>query len=117
MPGFSQWEQTRLSRLLLAHRGKLTKIEDLPERSADWALIFALRLSALFYLSRRDFALPPLACKASKGGFQVTLPRAWLEEHPLTEAALETETEEWRAVGVKLEVRSLAKEERPVLAS
>jgi exopolyphosphatase/guanosine-5'-triphosphate,3'-diphosphate pyrophosphatase len=117
MPGFSQWEQARLSRLVLAHRGKLTKIEDLPERSADWELIFALRLSALFYLSRRDSALPALACKASKSGFQVALPRGWLEEHPLTEAALETEMDEWRALGVKLEVRSLAKEERAVLAS
>ena len=116
MPGFSQWEQARLSRLLLAHRGKLTKIDDLPERSADWELIFALRLSALFYLSRRDIALPALACKASKSGFLVSLPRAWLEEHPLTEAALEAETDEWRALGVKLEVKATAKEERPALA-
>jgi len=58
MPGFSQKEQARLSRLVLAHRGKLTKIEDLPEQSADWALIFALSLAALFNLSRRDLALP-----------------------------------------------------------
>lgn len=117
MPGFSQWEQARLSRLLLAHRGKLTKIEDLPERSADWELIFALRLSALFYLSRRDIELPALACKASRSGFQVSLPRGWLEEHPLTEAALEAETDEWRAVGVRVELRSSAKEERPALAA
>jgi len=116
MPGFSQMEQDRLARLVLAHRGKLTKIEDLPERSADWGMIFALRLSALLYLSRRDIALPPLACKASRGGFQVALPRGWLEEHPMTEAALENETDEWRALGVRLEVRSLAKEERPALA-
>ncbi len=117
MPGFSQSEQVRLSRLVLAHRGKLKKLEDLPERSDDWALIFAMRLAVLFHLSRRDAVLPELACKASKGGFQVALPRAWLEEHPMTEAALEQETDEWRAVGVKLEVRSLAKEERPALAS
>src|SRR5437879_11624209 len=38
MPGFSQKEQARLSRLVLAHRGKLNKLADLPERSADWAL-------------------------------------------------------------------------------
>ncbi len=115
MPGFSQKEQARLSRLVLAHRGKLTKIEDLPEQSADWALIFALRLAALFNLIRRDLALPIPACKASKSGFQLTLQRAWLEEHPMTEGALENETEEWRALGVKLELRSSAKEERPAL--
>jgi exopolyphosphatase/guanosine-5'-triphosphate,3'-diphosphate pyrophosphatase len=116
MPGFSQQEQDRLSRLVLAHRGKLTKLEDLPERSADWALIFALRLAALLCLSRRDLALPAPACKSSKSGFQLALPRGWLEEHPMTEAALEREAETWRAVGVKLEVRAIVKEDRPALA-
>jgi exopolyphosphatase/guanosine-5'-triphosphate,3'-diphosphate pyrophosphatase len=106
MPGFSQKEQERLSRLVLAHRGKLTKLEDLPEREADWALIFALRLSVLFCLSRRDLAPPAPTCKSSKSGFQLALPPAWLEEHPMTEAALENETEAWRALDVKLEVRS-----------
>jgi exopolyphosphatase/guanosine-5'-triphosphate,3'-diphosphate pyrophosphatase len=117
MPGFSQKEQERLSRLVLAHRGKLSKLDDLPERSADWELIFALRLAALFCLSRRELAPPALTCKSSKSGFQLTLPRAWLEEHPMTEAALEQETEEWRALDVKLEVRSLAREDRIASAS
>jgi len=48
---FSQKEQARLSRLVLAHRGKLTKIDDLPEQSDRWALIFALRLAALCSIS------------------------------------------------------------------
>ena len=116
MPGFSQKEQSRLSRLVLAHRGKLAKIGDLSETSAEWALIVALRLAVLFHLSRRDAKLPAPACKASKNGFHLTLPRAWLEEHALTEAALEEETEQWRSVGVKLELRALVKEERTALA-
>ncbi|MGB7540783.1 MAG: Ppx/GppA phosphatase family protein [Burkholderiales bacterium] len=111
MPGFSQWEQSRLSRLVLAHRGKLAKLEGLPEQSADWGLIFALRLSALFCRSRRDIALSGLVCKATKGGFQVALPRAWLEEHPLTEAALEAESDEWRSLGVRFEVRALSRDD------
>jgi exopolyphosphatase/guanosine-5'-triphosphate,3'-diphosphate pyrophosphatase len=117
MPGFSQKEQSRLSRLVLAHRGKLSKIADLPESSSEWALIFALRLAVLFHQSRRDIKLPSPGCRASKNGFQLTLPRAWLEEHAMTEAALEEETEQWRSVGVKLEVRSLAKEERAAVTS
>jgi exopolyphosphatase / guanosine-5'-triphosphate,3'-diphosphate pyrophosphatase len=104
MPGFSQKEQSRLSRLVLAHRGKLSKIADLPESSSEWSLIFALRLAVLFHQSRRDIKLPSPVCKASKNGFQLTLPRAWLEEHAMTEAALEEETEQWRSVGVKLEL-------------
>ena len=117
MPGFSQKEQERLSRLVLAHRGKLTKLDELPERSADWELIFALRLAALFCLSRRELGPPALTCKSSKNGFQLTLPRVWLDEHPMTEAALEQETEEWGALGVKLEVRPLAREDRVASAS
>jgi len=117
MPGFSQQEQHRLSRLVLAHRGKLTKLEDLLEREADWTLMFALRLAALFCLSRRDLELPALVCKSSKNGFQLALPRAWLEEHPMTEAALDSEAAQWRSVGMKLEMRSLVKEDRPALAS
>src|SRR5258706_11512143 len=115
MPAFPKQERARLRWRALAPRGKPTKIEDLPEQSADWALIFALRLAALFNLSRRDLALPVPACKASKSGFQLTLQRAWLEEHPMTEGALESETEEWRALGVKLELRSSATEDRPAL--
>jgi hypothetical protein len=34
----------------------------------------------------------------------------------MTEGALENETEEWRALGVKLELRSSDKEEHPALA-
>jgi exopolyphosphatase/guanosine-5'-triphosphate,3'-diphosphate pyrophosphatase len=117
MPGFSQKEQARLARLLLAHRRKLAKVDDLPDLGGDWALIFALRLAALFCRSRRDLPMPPLACKASKGGFQLALPRAWLDEHPMTEAALENETEEWRSVGVRLEVRPLVREVRTAVAS
>src|SRR5258708_8871878 len=117
MPGFSQKEQARLSRLVLAHRGKLTKIEDLPEQSADWALIFALRLAALFNLSRRDLALPIPACTASKSGFQLTLQRARLADHPMTEGALENETEEWRALGGKHQVASLPQRTAPGLPS
>jgi exopolyphosphatase/guanosine-5'-triphosphate,3'-diphosphate pyrophosphatase len=108
MPGFSQMEQARLSRLVLAHRGKLSKLEGLPARSGDWPLILALRLGALFYLSRSDIALPPIGCRATDSGFQLAIERAWLEQHPLTEAALENESDEWRSLGMKLEIRAAA---------
>jgi exopolyphosphatase/guanosine-5'-triphosphate,3'-diphosphate pyrophosphatase len=107
MPGFSRDEQARLARLVLAHRGKLSKIEGLPAHSPDWAMIFALRLAALLYLSRGDISLPPLACKTTDAGYQVALPRSWLEEHPLTEAALQEEAGEWRTQGIRMEVRGL----------
>ena len=108
MPGFSRDEQARLARLVLAHRGKLTKVEGLSARSSDWALIFALRLAALFYLARSDIALPRIACRATDSGFQLGVERGWLEEHPLSEAAIESEADEWRSLGMRIDVLVLA---------
>ena len=114
MPGFSRDEQARLARLVLAHRGKLAKIEGLPAKSSDWANIFALRLAALLCRSRGDIVLPRFSCRTTDAGYQMSLPRAWLEEHPLTEAVLEEESAEWRALGIRFEVRGVngAVEER-----
>jgi exopolyphosphatase/guanosine-5'-triphosphate,3'-diphosphate pyrophosphatase len=104
MPGFSQREQARLSLIVLAHRGKLSKLESLTEDSAEWPLIFALRLAALLYRNRAEAAPPQLACRMTDSGFEVSLPRDWLEQHPLTESALEDEADEWRTLGRRLEV-------------
>jgi exopolyphosphatase / guanosine-5'-triphosphate,3'-diphosphate pyrophosphatase len=114
MPGFSRDEQARLARLVLAHRGKLTKLEALSARSADWSLIFALRLAVLFYVARKDLALPRVACRATDSGFQLGVERGWLDEHPLTEAALEAEADEWRSLGMRLEIRALSDEKSKV---
>lgn len=107
MPGFSRDEQARLARLVLAHRGKLSKLDGLAAHSPDWSMIFALRLAVLLHLSRGDIALPPLSCKATDAGYQVALPRGWLEAHPLTEAALQEEAGEWRTQGMRMELRVL----------
>ncbi|MCX7893985.1 MAG: exopolyphosphatase [Burkholderiales bacterium] len=108
MPGFSQADQQRLARVVLAHRGKLTKLESLPMRSADWDLIFAMRIAALFHRSRVDVALPPLGCRETDSGFQLLIPSAWLESHPLTAAALESEEDDWKALGMRLDVKGVA---------
>ncbi|OGA13283.1 MAG: exopolyphosphatase [Betaproteobacteria bacterium RIFCSPLOWO2_02_FULL_65_20] len=110
MPGYSRDEQARLARLVLAHRGKLAKLEALPARSSDWSLIFALRLAVLFYQARSDIALPRIACRATDSGFALGVERRWLDEHPLTEAALEAEADEWHSQGMRLEIRALAEE-------
>ncbi len=110
MPGFSKDEQARLARIVLAHRGKLAKIEGLPARSPDWALVFCLRVAALLCRSRVDVPMPRLGARSTDSGFQLALAAGWLDEHPLTAAALEAEAEDWRAVGLKFDVRSLAAE-------
>ena len=110
MPGFSQMEQLRLSRVVLAHRGKLAKLEGLEPGSPDWDLIFCLRTAVLFYRSRTNFVLPAMACKATGAGYQLSLPQGWLDEHPLTAAALEAEMDEWRGVGLRLEIKEWSEE-------
>jgi exopolyphosphatase/guanosine-5'-triphosphate,3'-diphosphate pyrophosphatase len=114
MPGFSQRDQRRLARLVLAHRGKLSKgeLEELASDSPDWAMIFALRTAALFIRSRGDVDPPEIGCRAVESGFRLSLPAAWLEAHPLTEAALERDADEWRAVGLKLELVRTAEKAR-----
>ena len=107
MPGFSKDEQARLARVVLAHRGKLAKIEGLPARSPDWALVFCLRVAALVYRSRVELPVPRLAARATDSGFQLAVAGNWLDEHPLTAAALESEAEDWRTVGMRFDVRPL----------
>ena len=102
MPGFSQAEQSRLARLVLAHRGKLSKIESLPARSMDWMQIVSIRLAALLCKTRTVEPLPTPRLRQTENGFTLALDRSWLDGHPLTEAVLEAEVEEWRGLGMDL---------------
>jgi exopolyphosphatase/guanosine-5'-triphosphate,3'-diphosphate pyrophosphatase len=108
MPGFSRMEQQRLARLVLAHRGKLGKVEDLGLESGEWLLVLALRLATLFLRSRTDIKVPLLRVSQDEAGFALALPQAWLEENPLTADAIESETGYWKAVGMRLAVEGLS---------
>lgn len=115
MPGFSRMEQQRLARLVLAHRGKLAKIEDAAIEPSDWTLVFALRLAVLFLRSRTD-AKPPIArVSGDAAGFSLEMPQSWLEDNPLTAEALESEAGYWKAVGMKLSLRGLSDRKLSVL--
>jgi exopolyphosphatase / guanosine-5'-triphosphate,3'-diphosphate pyrophosphatase len=107
MPGFSRMEQSQLAQLVLAHRGKLAKLQDLNPVPGDWALVFCLRLASLFCRSRTDLELPQLACEMTESGFRLLLPDTLLENHPLSAAALAAEADEWKSIGLRLEVKPL----------
>ena len=115
MPGFSRMEQARLARLVLAHRGKLAKMQDAGLDGADWKLVFALRIASLVLRSRADLRLPLLRVAADAGGFALDLPQAWLEENPLSAAALEAEADYWKSVGMRLAVNGLSDKKVSVL--
>ena len=107
MPGFSRMEQSLLARLALAHRGKLAKLQDPSPVPGDWDLVFCLRLASLFCRSRTDLDLPRLACELTESGFRLLLPPDLLEERPLTAAALADEAEQWRSIGLRLDLKPL----------
>jgi exopolyphosphatase/guanosine-5'-triphosphate,3'-diphosphate pyrophosphatase len=115
MPGFSRMEQARLARLVLAHRGKLGKVQDAGFEGDDWKLVFALRIASLILRSRSDAKLPFLRVAADAGGFAIDLPQSWLDENPLSADALDAEAKHWKAVGMKFEVSGLSDKKVSVL--
>jgi exopolyphosphatase/guanosine-5'-triphosphate,3'-diphosphate pyrophosphatase len=115
MPGFSRMEQARLARLVLAHRGKLRKMQDAGLDGSDWKLVFALRTASLILRSRSDAKLPFLRVAADAGGFAIDLPQTWLDESPLSAAALEAEADHWKTVGMRLQVSGLSDKRVSVL--
>ncbi len=117
MPGFSRMEQQRLARIVLAHRGKLGKMQDAGLEGSDWTLVFALRIAALVLRNRTDARFPMLRVAGDEAGYLLDLPQAWLEENPLAAAALETETDQWKAIGMKFSVNSLSEKKVAQLRS
>jgi exopolyphosphatase/guanosine-5'-triphosphate,3'-diphosphate pyrophosphatase len=104
MPGFSKKEQVRLSLLALAHRGNLKKLIGLLTDTDDYALAMSLRLAALFYRNRSDVALPEIHLSITGTKYGLSVSPAWLKLNPLTEAALQEEVKQWKALGVSLQL-------------
>ncbi|HSN22322.1 MAG TPA: exopolyphosphatase [Usitatibacter sp.] len=105
MPGFSRQEQGWLSNLVLAQRGKLSKMraafDDDPRLAA---LAFCLRLAVIFYRSRRTLDLPKMKAARKAKGFRLEADSRWLQDHTLVDLALEQEREQWASVGLALEI-------------
>jgi len=105
MPGFSRMESGYLSNLVLAQRGKLSKMREAFDDDPRLAtLAFCLRVAVIFYRSRRTFALPKLFAEARPNGYRLRLARGWLEDNTLVAHALDEEREQWEAVGLKLDL-------------
>lgn len=102
MPGFSRRDQARLARLVLAHRGKLERVQSLPNAAADWTLIFCLRMATLLHRSRESKVPREVTVSFSDGGFQLGMSADVLDNSPLTVAVLQDEAEHWRSVGGEL---------------
>lgn len=77
--------------------------------------MFALRTASLILRSRSDAKRPFLRVAVDAAGFAIDLPQSWLDESPLSAAALESEAEHWKSVGMKLAVTGLSDKKVSVL--
>jgi exopolyphosphatase/guanosine-5'-triphosphate,3'-diphosphate pyrophosphatase len=105
MPGFSRLEQGYLSNLVLAQRGKLSKMREAFDDDPRLAtLAFCLRIAVIFHRSRRTLVVPKLSAQARPEGYRLRISQDWLEDHTLIAHALDEEREQWRSVGLELQV-------------
>ncbi|MEW6164303.1 MAG: exopolyphosphatase [Pseudomonadota bacterium] len=106
MPGFSKRDQALLARLVLAHRGKLERVQATTRNSPEWLLIFCLRCAALLHRARDDAPLPEIGVRATLRGFELQIEREWLAYAPMTAAVLAEETQQWANVGLEFRLRA-----------
>lgn len=106
LPGFSRQDQLIISTLVRYHRRKLNS--DIINASSTYymenilKLIVILRLAVLMNRARTATDLPKLKLSAEKNNIHIDFPEGWLEDHPLTEADLETESGYLSAVDITL---------------
>ena len=106
MPGFSRREQSELATIVLGHRGDMGKMTREIGDPALWHAVLALRLAVLFCRSRNDVELGAVKnVQQSMNGYAITLDRDWLEANPLTASAFGQEVNQWRRVGMLIEIR------------
>jgi len=99
LPGFSRMEQAQVAKIILAHRGRLSKVREGLDTETDRLMIACLRIAAL--LSRNRTGSLPVRCALEdrSGTLILHIDAIWLEAHPLTVAALKQEVIEWQQAG------------------
>jgi exopolyphosphatase/guanosine-5'-triphosphate,3'-diphosphate pyrophosphatase len=102
LPGFSQSDQARLARWVLAHRGKLARLKELAEYDPEWDAILALRLAVILARARNQKPLPQLEVARAGKGYRIGLPIDFARNYPLTHALLQAEREQWEKVNKPL---------------
>ena len=105
MPGFSKREQAALAALILAQRGRLTKVGiDLPTDESFATKVLCLRLAVLLSRSRRNVDSQLFSLARVNGEFRLSVKGDWFASRSLTQYELEQETSEWKSAGMKLEI-------------
>lgn len=110
LAGFTRMEQEVLAVIVRGHRRNLpiNKLNALPARLLTMVtrLTVLLRLAALLHRARVDERPPRLTAATRGEGLSLTLPKSWLETHPLTRTDLDQERNYLAAFGIILTVRT-----------
>lgn len=108
MPGFMAREKHLLAAVVGAHRGKIdvSRFERLRAPDDDEGPLIAaiVRLAIRLHRSRRRDALPSMEVEATPGRLHLIHSAAWLADHPLTRADIQTEVRAFDRLGIKLEL-------------
>lgn len=112
LPGFSRYDQTQMSTLVLGQRGNLKKVESALADPAFVHMLIALRLAVIFAHARRTLRLPEIRLEqdthAKKPSFRLWVEPQWLSRHPLTGYLLEQESLVWSRVGMEFKLADTA---------
>ncbi|RKZ12500.1 exopolyphosphatase [bacterium] len=106
MPGFSVDDQALLAAVIRTHRRKIRfeYFHELASQRLDSAIHLSviLRLAVLLNRGRSDVPTPDMSISDSGHKIKLRFGAGWLQEHPLTAADLEEETDELRHVDLRL---------------
>jgi exopolyphosphatase/guanosine-5'-triphosphate,3'-diphosphate pyrophosphatase len=108
LPGFSREEQHALAVIIRGQRKKFPKknIKRLPEelQKATERLTVLLRLAMVFNRGRSETTDTFVCLESTKKGLKLSLPKDWLQSHPLTEKDLAQEQEYLQSIDFKLQL-------------
>lgn len=104
LAGFSRVEQAEIASLVLAHRKRFpTKNFPMQDQRLIYLAIL-LRLAVIFHRGKPHKDFPSIHAKATLGSITLKMPSAWLEQHPLTQADVETEARYLEDLNFLLEI-------------
>lgn len=104
MPGFSRDDQEFLAIFALGHQGKLGKMKVLGPSRAKWLTLLCLRLAVVLSRRRQDLEALPITLRTNGNSICLEIAQDWLQNHPLSEYALEREKSEWQKAGFDCEL-------------
>ncbi len=105
LAGFSKQDQAFLAALVRGHRRKLSRahFSQMPDPEAALRMCVLLRLAVLFNRNRDRRAVPRIDIEADEAWLHISMPKGWLDQHPLLAEDLMREQKRLENAGLELE--------------